>query len=330
MGFHVLGSGCSGASPATVVTPDACPPCPWGTMCLPSYTPVNESCAPGAANPPIGCAIGDTAGTCRLAPTNVGTSALDALVTGFHVPSFALQSTGSTYTWTAPEGVSIVACGLFLCPPLVSNGVISNGDSCLVSEQTYESASGSYTPGVDVQFSGAQYSECHYASDAAADVGDGGIDGGTVRFSSFQTSPITFAAVGCWAFDTSHVVYATPLYFPPASSFPALGGFDPQCQQPTSSACGLPEGGFGTCDNHVCTKRCVFPSDCVKQTTIITELDDAGRLVVVDGGVCPPATCERERFQYIGTCRYPSQTTAPGAGAEGGANVDGADDATSD
>lgn len=328
-GLYVLGAGCSQGSPGAAVgaaPPAPCPvQCPYGTVCGVPQWPPSESCQPGPANPGLPCSLGGAVmGVCQLAVLGSETASVDALLKGFDVPSFSLQSTGATYTWSAPAGVSIVACGLFRCLPSFDVNGISNAEQCLLSKETYQSSNGSYTPAMAPLYAGGgAVPECRYPLEAGADA-KAGDAGKPLRFSSFS-APVTFAAVGCWAFDTSHVVYATPLYFPSIANLAGVDGFDPTCatQSVNGAVCSLADGGFGTCFAHACAQRCVFPSDCVRPTPYIFEQDDAGRLVTndagapiaIDGGACPAAACNRSGSSYIGTCSYPG---APSSASDGG------------
>jgi len=214
-------------------------------------------------------------------------------VRGFGVDSFdlapvqegsqsgAVQRTG--VTWQKPEGAAIVVCAVFACSPEVPQGgqSIINYDECVISKDEFDSATGTFDLRLDLT---------RYTPDAAAD--------GCAPLPRRMTTLVA----GCWAYDLTHVVAATPLL--PLSADEVFGPTDPQapatdCADAASGAtCSAPEfATFGSCHAGSCLRRCLRSTDC---DLAVLEAPDAGD----DGGDAGAAGCasaHRSRCQPFGT-----------------------------
>lgn len=199
---------------------------------------------------------------CGLSDTRSGDR--QALTRGFHVPAFQLWRADSeryrnvpAFTWDVPRNAAIVECALFGCRPTVRNvgnhdgverlGIVNFG-SCALAVEPFEPASGVF----DLTNPANTYDVA-----PLVDEGDGCFAQGPRRISELS--------VGCWAFDTTGIVAATPLEpIDPAGILNYQDAFDLECKVPKSEkACWVAKTArLGACHEGSCLELCVFDSDC--------------------------------------------------------------------
>lgn len=219
------------------------------------------------------------------------------------------------FTWTPPSDAKIVHCAVFACRPFIPytkiDGdpalAISNYDNCVLAREVIEPASGVF----DLTNPALEY--------RPKDKGiQGCISSGVRRVSEL--------AVGCWAYDTTSVVAATPLVqIVGRGMYNYQGVFAKACDATSAGkACFIGDTDrLGACRGEACLELCVDSTDCVPPDNVVVgEVADAGIDAFADtqdasdaasdadaggdssadaGPPPPPPTCIKED-SYIGWC----------------------------
>lgn len=278
--------------------------CPEGTQCIAELTSADDPCDAGGDSA-VALTCEGAGGRCRLSAATRAFSR-NALIEGFRVPSFHLDQLVESdrhveaYRWAPPADARVITCAVFTCPPQVrarNDGelgfTLDCFDECVVERHTFEPADGIFDLRVDYTPAGKP------------------LNSGRIR------SPITTLVAGCWAYDASCVVAATPLVpVLPQGLFPFAGLFDLQCTGSEGGNCALSSSGeLGTCTKHRCARRCVTHADCIDPTVPSD-----------DGGVCigAPSRCEKIGKAYVGTCSVPNVDTDAGGVVDAADASDGA------
>jgi hypothetical protein len=248
--------------------------CPSGTDWRP---PNNDyTCEPGT-------------GKCvTVSPIDPVEGSARALVDGFGVESVELRARREAddpfvrFTWSPPSGVRIASCALFGCTPIVADGAITNYAQCVLRSYTAQ------PPGPIV------------------DTVDFQVNRG-------KREPARLLALGCWLYDQSSLIAATPLEPVSTSEIPNAGQIV-QLTCPSGSnlddmqSCPLPSplAGLGVCVDCKCTARCLSDSDCQviadRGRATGESLDDAG----ADAGV----HCTFVPKNEVGYCQVPNSSDA--------------------
>ncbi len=228
--------------------------CPSGTVCAELPARLIGQPFPDAvgSDPLAACGAQTPAKRCQLPE---GPSGRQALITGFEVPMFRLLRSASSgpaaFSWTAPEETHIVHCALFACPPVVEESVldgrsvyqIANYAPCVLASNLFEPGEGVF------------------------DLGDGSIaftPSSAATCGAASARLVTELLAGCWAYDKSKVIAATPLEpVKPAEVFAYGGQFDLGCSAGIDGrTCEREDETLGVCWKGVCRAPCVTGQDC--------------------------------------------------------------------
>ena len=273
--------------------------CPTGTVCaeLPSGLSGQVFPETVGSDPLASCGSSAPAKRCQLPAGSPGRQSLN---TGFEVPSFRLiriESSGfAAFTWNPPEETHIVHCALFSCPPVITESVhdgrpsfrIKNYEQCVMAAELFEPGEGVF------------------------DLGDS-----TIAFPPEPTAQSCGTAspravhqlsVGCWAYDKSKIIAATPLEpVNPSETFNFHDRFDLDCSSGVDGrTCSLSAGTLGICAQGACHPPCVTRLDCSGWEA---PAQDAGTSDAGDAATTEPAdlVCFKNGG-YVGVC-LPSDTT---------------------
>jgi len=268
--------------------------CPAGTVCADLPARLVGQPFPDAvgSDPLASCGAQTPARRCQLPD---GPSGRQALITGFEVPMFRLLRATSSgpvaFSWTAPEETHIVHCALFACPPVVEESVrdgrtvyrIANYEPCVMASNLFEPGEGVFDLGDgSIVFSPASGATC------------GGASARVVRE----------LLAGCWAYDKSKVIAATPLEpVTPQEIFGYHDQFDLGCASEIDGrTCELEDESLGVCWEGACRAPCVTGQDCLAYEE--AEEPDGGADAGGEGGVVPLACVKTGA--YVGVCLPPS------------------------
>lgn len=244
--------------------------CPSGSVCV--AAPDSDAGWPISHGPPppmLDKCGGDAGGRrCELPPTR--SSARQALTTGFHVKAFELRplpGDGSVdrvaFTWAPPTDASIVHCALFACRPVIRTRSIANFDSCVLADELFDSGSGVFDlANPDLEF---------HPRDLTDDEENDCRSTGPRRISEL--------AVGCWAYDTTHIIAATPmLSITGKGIYNYQDAFADACspEMEGKSCLVSASGRLGACHAGDCRELCVDNSDCDHGTVVVTGSDGGG------------------------------------------------------
>jgi hypothetical protein len=242
-----------------------------------------------------------------------------ALTQGFHAPAFQLTEvttdTGAeptAYTWQAPAGTRIVSCALFACRPAVRATATQEGrrvndivnfDDCAVATEVFEPGSGVF----DLKNPDLEYHPTEVAEPKC------------------QTLPgrrVSELQVGCWAYDTTDIIAATPLVPVKAQqevwNYQGLFG---DCSVATNAGKACSVAGtdrIGSCYENGCSDVCVDNHDCDAPDLVSPSSDggtapsrtadasaprDAGHPTVPAPKPPVPFLCLKQtKFDYVGVC----------------------------
>ncbi|MDD5307062.1 MAG: hypothetical protein PHU25_07045 [Deltaproteobacteria bacterium] len=295
--------------------------CPSGTACIDVSNLDSDSDWPRAddeAGEPTRCRGTRGDKVCGIPETRSG--ARQALTQGFHVQAFRLEPVTDdrfkdrpAFTWHAPKGTRIVHCALFACRPAIREArdglEIANYDSCVLASELYEPGSGIFdltNPDLEYRPVTEKVAGCF----------------------PVKQRRISELAVGCWAYDTTHLFAATPLEI-----IDGRGLYN--YQQAFVEDCVLeqpPDGGksedkeakacfvdgtdvIGACHDGACLNICVDNSDCAPSDVVggseqepdaavdVADGTDAmdGGATGADAGPKPLSVCVKDH-DYIGFC----------------------------
>ena len=238
--------------------------CPSGSTCV-FQTGFHSPNPPPPRDPYASCVspwFGDLKPVCRVIPTAGETDGDPSLVNGFRGPGFGGQfdlvrvpGRPAQFTWTAPPNARVVACALFGCKPVI-DGEIVNADRCILSRaKTFTTADQSYLP--ELRPRGRATSVVQScASETTEDL-------------RLDRSKLTQLGVGCWAYDDTRVIGATPIRAIPLDEADDYPGLFRTCHgiggdEGADCVRAIPGGGaeIGTCAQGECLSRCVTARDC--------------------------------------------------------------------
>lgn len=206
---------------------------------------------------------------CAVPATRSGNR--QALTKGFRVGSFSLErvATGQyadrlAFTWKAPDGAEVVHCALFACRPAVRETVrddqrhrdIANYQNCVLAKEIFQPASGIF----DLTNPALAFEP------RPPKPADACVEAGPRRISEL--------AVGCWAYDTTELIAATPMEVVDGRGmYNFQDAFAPACDSPAEGkACFL--GGserIGACHSGQCRELCVDNADCSRSDIVAGE-----------------------------------------------------------
>lgn len=272
--------------------------CPSGTVCAALPGGMTEGFPSASGSDPLaGCGSGTPSKRCQIPD---GPAGRQTLIADFEVEAFGLLRLDSggpyaAYTWNPPEETHVVHCALFACPPVIEETEVDgrpvfrirNYEQCVIAAQLFEPGEGVF------------------------DVGDGSIafapDVSEPECGTVSPRTVHELMVGCWAYDTTKIIAATPLEpVSPAETFNYHQQFDLTCASSVDGrTCGLDESSLGTCGNGTCRPPCVTNRDCDEWET--APAPDAG----ADGGDAVDLVCMKGGG-YVGVCLPVSETTEVG------------------
>jgi hypothetical protein len=228
-----------------------------------------------------------------------------ALTTGFKVPAFQLTEVVPegregvlSYSWKPPKGTEIVHCALFGCRPAVRvarNEVrgavyeIANFDQCVLAHELFEPGSGVFdptNPELEYHPTNVDKSGCFTA----------------------QERQLSELQVGCWAYDTTDIIAATPLRpIDPRNVFNYQGIFADCTSAGSDRKACVVEGTsrIGTCREAGCRDVCVQNRDC-DQPDVRARFEKqnaaggAGAMPLV---YVPPICTKPDILDYVGFCK---------------------------
>lgn len=193
-----LAPGC----PSESFEPDVCPPsaCTHGSCSAPVECAHDRDCPLG-----LSCSVG----SCRVKP--FARVDRDALISGFNVAEFELQSTSEepvTFGWRAPEDAQRVVCALFTAVPEFTKAQEESEHSLfrMLNEGRAVARKRSYN-------TASVGSERHF-SFKLADLEASSSCGAPLTIPTEFVGPYTVVQllrVGCWAFSDARVIAATRL-----------------------------------------------------------------------------------------------------------------------
>jgi hypothetical protein len=207
------------------------------------------------------------------------------------------------FTWTN-AGYEIVHCALFACRPYVrSDGdrrFISNFNPCVLAHEPFAPGSGVF----DLTNPGLEYTPPTLSASTGCP--------------SLGPRRITELAVGCWAYDGTRLIAATPMEVIDLRTdniFNYQTAFVESCTLESEEKACLMEGSgrLGACSRGHCGELCVVDADCVSSGAIIgsdtlASVDGGGGYTdFLDGGSSAAATpvlgpfCETHGG-YVGIC----------------------------
>jgi hypothetical protein len=293
---------------------------PTSSECGGAICPLAAQCVTFPANQ---CFDAATVTACGISPQS---SDVNALTEGFRVSPFNLRRQPAAadggpaaFTWDPIPNAKIVRCAVFICDPIVVRdggtteapvSQIQNYAQCAVQEALFSPGQGTFDLGQLKPPEGY----------AVVKLGSSCIPLAT-RYT------VTDLSAGCWAYDTSQVIAATPL----VSLLPgdvATRLVDQACTAGQAGSCLLPDGVWGTCYLGECGRRCVSDHDCRSSEAFLYGPDATlERLVCGPGGSC----VGQEFDGGIGVCHYPpiadAGGDAPTEGSTGGPIAAGEPDA---
>jgi hypothetical protein len=231
-------------------------------------------------------------GGCFARQCGLASGAIDdqLLIAGFDTASFDIQGAASglhvVFSWTPPPGAVAVSCALFICAPEFGPAAgatsIINFSECAIAQTT--------RPASDPKFD---------LGDVDAGVGSTSSACATATLARAQPVVSTLR-VGCWAYDPTGVVGASPLKpIAPAEAVASGPLIDEKCAGDGDN-CVVSPGVFGTCHGGQCRSRCLTDSDCVAaggdgDGGAVDASSDGGTLDGseggADGGAGPGETC---------------------------------------
>lgn len=275
-------------------------PCPEETTCRARTAEPDDPCDAGSdGQPEVQACDG---GACLRVVGATRGAGRNALLEAFGVPAFQLeqlvenQAPVAAFRWEPPKSARIVACALFSCLPQWHDvgdpptRELLCYDRCVVEAKQFEPPSGVFDLRVDYTATGHALNESQLGA------------------------PLDVLLTGCWAYDASRVIAASPMVpVDPTGVYPYPGLFDLQCTGLGGGTCVLESGEFGTCISGRCGRRCMTNADCL-------ERDRASE----DAGVChePLQRCAAVHGHYLGACTRIDRPTADAG--------DAASDATGD
>ena len=275
---------------------DSTADCPTGTVCAELRSGQSFPVAEG--NDPLAACGSSTPGKrCQLPAGRMGRHLLN---TGFEVPAFGLfrlQSTSlAAFTWNPPVDTHAVHCALFACPPVVSETVrddrpfyqIENFEECVLAAKVYEPGEGVFDLG---------------DASLAFDPDDAPPDCGTA-----SPRVVHELMAGCWAYDTSQIIAASPLEpVSPSETFNYNDQFDLVCtSEATGRTCARDGSALGICRGGVCRAPCVTQRDC---NAVSDPPDTDGG--APDAGDGASFVCVKEGG-YVGACMPEDQMAIGG------------------
>lgn len=239
--------------------------CPTGTACLPAHPDVDElACATSEPQAGPGSTI------CRVPPPD--TDARTALIAGFRADRFTIDrlrgSEPASFTLNGPDEAVAAVCALFGCvPQFTSVGTsplaghelieIANFDDCVLALEklapsgVFDLARQSYV--MDTTPSRERDMDACMAGDM------------TVSY-AFDAPLITDLLVGCWAYDDTRLIAASPLESLDPDEVPRnpqIVPMDEDCSGGDFTPCYRRDvERFGICHEDVCRARCREPVDC--------------------------------------------------------------------
>jgi hypothetical protein len=291
--------------------------CPSGTVCAPASSADDlEALIADFSS----CAVPEKIErTCQIPATRSGLR--QALTQGFGVKAFALtgvqsqtSSRSAEFTWK-DAGYAVVHCALFACRPEVrpvdGRRVIANYDECVIAREIFEPGSGVF----DLSNPELQYTSAIHKSGCK----------------SLKGPRISELLVGCWAYDSTSLVAATPLEVVDLSTrdiFNYRELFASTCAADTiDRACVTScKGRLGACRGAGdCAELCVTDRDCMTDSVTVGVEDDAATADLspegnggsggaggapatgVSSGLAPSPACQRAAKGYVGYCNRPTE-----------------------
>ncbi len=243
--------------------------------------------------------------TCQIPDPN--TSNRHALTSGFGVSQFELSplidgsGPTSAFTWNAPQRSRVVHCALFTCRPVIEQtlqddrriATIVNFDHCVIASKLFQSSEGVIDLGdPNIVWPQDDADEDPAPSDPVCTF----------------TLPrrVSELSVGCWAFDASRIIAATPLGpVDPSEIFNYHDLFDLDCTSGFDDRICIFAGDntWGSCQEGDCRRACIDHRDCsgIEELTADTDESDTGAPDDMDAGPAEPR-CLKKKSDYVGIC----------------------------
>jgi hypothetical protein len=226
--------------------------CPMGTSCRePDQAATPLACADAAA----GAASGTPKKQCLLEGSTASSTALSQRFATRRLD--LIRDEGGTFRYDVSSSTRYVTCALFGCEPEVAPDatgrlVIENWDRCVIRYNVGASNKGTFDPQSDVYETPTESNNC---SDTDA-----------IHWPRYAQ-----LSVGCWSYDDSALMAASPLFKLDPTALANIGGTGTSigaCPgRPDGSDCLLDSTSMvlGSCVEGECRDRCVTATDCEKR-----------------------------------------------------------------